>query len=206
MTKSRRGLPTVLPVCSVLILLLCGVLMVGCDFQSLQQSPQQKTLERLETVPDVKTAQILGSRSWSDGTVVLYALIVSTTGPGLPMEMFGVDVHTSAASFDATGAHSSSGKGTTQSLLCHGLVLGNNYAVVYGMVKHPDIDSVEADFANGATRRDKASDGLYTIIEPANTTPKTVRALSSTGQVLYQVSITPPAAIDAMPTPLQCGP
>ncbi len=199
-----------------LLMVLTGVLLVaGCDFLPINKSPGQLTRQSQQNHPGVRSVQILGSRTWSGGAVVLYTTVRDTPGRSSPVHMFGVDVHRNPTANIGLSGGSAGEEGAimpNSALLCHGVALGNNYSIVFGRVKLPDVAAVEADFANGQTSRDETKDGVYAVIERAGTMPTNVRALDSAGQVLYQSSIpstsslsVPGAPNESVTTPLTCG-
>jgi hypothetical protein len=200
-----------------LLVVLTGVLLTsGCDFLPFPKSPGQLTQQSLQNRPGVRSVQILGSRKWSDGAIVLYTTVRDSPGRSSPVHMFGVDIQRNPTGNVAFGGGSASEKGAIMpngALLCHGVALGNNYSIVFGRARLPDVAAVEADFANGQTSRDETRDGVYAVIEHAGTMPTNVRALDSGGQILYQSSIpatsslsVPAAPNESVTTPLTCGP
>jgi hypothetical protein len=174
------------------------------------------TRESLQSDPTVRSVQILGSRTWSDGAVVLYTTVGGIPGRSSTVHMFGVEVHRNPKGNIGFRGGSASEKGAimpASALLCHGVALGSHYSIVFGRAKLPDVAAVEADFANGNTSRDETNDGVYAVIESAGTLPTNVRALDSNGNVLYQSSLpvtsslsVPSAPNESVITPLECGP
>jgi hypothetical protein len=181
-------------------------ILMGCSqisFQpeaSIQQdltafcSPQQRQADNL---------QLVGSRDWANGKIILYEGACRSNTPGVsPLQVRGYKVFLRQgwgwqASSGGSSASDPNQQPSPQKLVDYtagqveGNRLGDRYAVVEGQVLNYQVAAVETRFNTGEVLRDKTTDGRFALVAAEADRVCEVRVLGVKGQLLQQERLTP---------------
>jgi hypothetical protein len=177
----------------------------ACDELIGPLSPAEavRQLHRRDAPESAPTFQVVATRSWERGAVVLYTYVRPAQGQTPPLQIFGYDLvePSGGGLWRTTGG----GEGGTplapavEELISYSSGSGWNrvrgsFSIVYGRVLAPQVAFVEATFDNGRVLRDGTGDGFFVLITPTNAAPCEVRALDAESQVLRRIDAAARAA------------
>jgi hypothetical protein len=149
------------------------------------------------------TFQVVATRQWERGAVVLYTYVRPAQGQTPPLQIFGYDLveDRGGGSWRITGGGEGGRPGPppAKELISYSSGSGWNrvrgdFSIVYGRTLAPQVAFVEATFDNGQVLRDGTGDGFFVLITPVSTTPCELRALDAEGQVLRRIDAAARAA------------
>lgn len=149
------------------------------------------------------TFQVVATRQWERGAVVLYTYVRPAQGQTPPLQIFGYDLveDRGGGSWRITGGGGEGRPGRPPAEELISFALGRDIStergsnsIVYGRTLVPQVTSVEATFDNGQVLRDGTGDGFFVLITPVRATPCELRALDAQGEVLRRIDLAARAA------------
>lgn len=178
-----------------LIVPLLAFLLVGCSFNGPDWSPEAAALRALRANPRLELVEVVATRPWERGHVVLYRGIMQTgPGPGDREPVFGYEILErkgidwrfiggGAASAGRVGpdgrrvSYSTGGGGGTE----HG-----RFTIVSGEVLAPEVEAVEVVFDDGERLRDDTANDVFAFVVTRLVTPCAILLFDGQNQLLEQ--------------------
>ncbi len=149
------------------------------------------------------TFQVVATRQWERGAVVLYTYVRPAHGQTPPLQIFGYDLveDRGGGSWGITGGGEGGRPGPppAEELISYSSGGGWNrvrgdFSIVYGRTLAPQVAFVEATFDNGQVLQDGTGDGVFALITPVKATPCELSVLNAQGEVLRRIDLASRAA------------
>ncbi len=183
--------------CLLMLSLLLWVL-AGCSVVPPALTPQESARQSTLTMSpeSAATFQVMGTRQWERGVVVLYTYLQPAQEQRPPMQIFGYTlvVPSGWGTWQAvgSGAGGSNAPPPAENLVHYSYGGGGGsqrgfFSIVSGYVLAPNVAAVEITFDNGQVLRDKTGDGLFAVVTTAKVAACELRVLDDQGQILRRI-------------------
>jgi hypothetical protein len=150
--------------------------------------------------------QIEDSRPWDGGIVVLYSAQCAQSGQ-LPVLLEGAYLRTGRGlNTDEQYGGQSIGAPSAGQLLSYSQSRGDwvnqngkntGFSLINGRVYAPNVNTIEATFANGQVQRDTPGAAVFALIIQANVPACELRALDAEAKILLQIDLSATAEPEA---------
>lgn len=179
-----------------LIVPLLTLLLVGCSFNGPDWSPETAALHELRANPRVELVEVVATRPWERGHVVLYRGMMQTgLGPGDRELVFGYEILERDGidwRFVSGGSGSAGNVGPAGQRVSYSTGSGTgaehgSFTIVSGEVLAPEVEAVEVVFDDGERLRDDTANDVFAFVVTRLVTPCAILLFDGENQLLEQI-------------------